>query len=540
MDILDALINFVHGNLPKVVEFCNQHPYRAFAAAVLFLLLVTHFVVHTCIEFCDWSKHLHRTRLGLYSMVAVLLAQVSLAGYFVHSFAPQFGAPKFALERSEFVGQNFMIKWTDDNKASSGHYLLESSPNANFKPATAYHPSAKSWRYKNPVDGERWWRVKAVDSNQTVDGKDNFLVRWWNKFFQVEVWSEPVRTVYYSNSLARIKATGRVIIGISRSDDPTAYFQFSHHGKTAGYEIDLVKQVIKGLEKKLGRPIELDLRAQSWPLLDKLANGDADMVISMTSVRSRREAEHKIIFTEPYYCTTLSVLYRPGANLDASKNFLNGKVGVEARTTSEELIKALAKTNIGVNIVSTENMDEVLNKLINGEINAVIVDTPIAEDVVEQNAHSSVKLLAHRLDVAALAATLLEKSGLPPERVEEMKAEKYAIAVREEDKELRTFINDVLGTMKGAKVAGVADMKFKSLKELLNDAIKAYDDSKRDTTQEPAAINQSMSDLASLSSAKERVLPVAEDDKNNPAAAQADPRSATFDPLQLCPPPKPN
>jgi hypothetical protein len=83
-------------------------------------------------------------------------------------------------------------------------------------------------------------------------------------------------------------------------------------------------------------------------------------------------------------------------------------------------------------------------------------------------------------------------------------------------------------------------MKFKSLKELLNDAIKAYDDSKRDTTQEPAAINQSMSDLASLSSAKERVLPVAEDDKNNPAAAQADPRSATFDPLQLCPPPKPN
>jgi len=144
-------------------------------------------------------------------------------------------------------------------------------------------------------------------------------------------------------------------------------------------------------------------------------------------------------------------------------------------------------------------MDEVLNKLINGEINAVIVDTPIAEDVVEQNAHSSVKLLAHRLDVAALAATLLEKSGLPPERVEEMKAEKYAIAVREEDKELRTFINDVLGTMKGAKVAGVADMKFKSLKELLNDAIKAYDDSKRDTTQEPAAINQSMSDLASRS-----------------------------------------
>ena len=213
---------------------------------------------------------------------------------------------------------------------------------------------------------------------------------------------------------------------------------------------------------------------------------------------------------------------------------------MEARTTSEELIKALAKTNIGVNIVSTENMDEVLNKLINGEINAVIVDTPIAEDVVEQNAHSSVKLLAHRLDVAALAATLLEKSGLPPERVEEMKAEKYAIAVREEDKELRTFINDVLGAMKGAKVAGVADMKFKSLKELLNDAIKAYDDSKRDATQEPGLINQSMTDVATLPPAKDRVLPVAEDDKNNPAAAQADPRSATFDPLQLCPPPKAN
>ena len=240
------------------------------------------------------------------------------------------------------------------------------------------------------------------------------------------------------------------------------------------------------------------------------------MVISMTSVRSRREAEHKIIFTEPYYCTTLSVLYRPGANLDASKNFLNGKVGVESRTTSEELIKALAKTNIGVNIVSTDNMDEVLNKLINGEINAVIVDTPIAEDVVEQNAHSSVKLLAHKLDVAALAATLLEKSGLPPERVEEMKAEKYAIAVREEDKELRTFINDVLGAMKGAKVAGVADMKFKSLKELLNDAIKAYDNSKRDTTQEPGLINQSMTDVATLPPPKTASCPSRKTTKTSP------------------------
>ena len=539
MDILDALINFVHGNLPKVVEFCNQHPYRAFAAAVLFLLLVTHFVVHTCIEFCDWSKHLHRTRLGLYCMVAVVLAQVSVAGYFVHSLAPQLGAPKFALERTEFVGKNFMIKWTDDNKTSSGHYQLESSPNANFKPATAYHLSAKSWRYKNPVDGKLWWRVKAVDSNQTVDGKNNFLVRWWNKVFQVEVWSEPVLTSYFSNSLARIKANQRVIIGISRSDDPTAYFQFSHHGKTAGYEIDLVRQVVKGLEKKLDRTIERDPKALSWPLLDKLESGDVDMVISMTSARSRREAEHKILFTEPYYCTTLSVLYRAGAKPDMSQGFLSGKIGVESHTTSDELIRALEKAHAGLTIISAENTDEILNKLINGEINAVVVDTPIAEDIVEQNAHGSVKLMSHKLDVAGLASTLLEKSGLPPERVEEMKTEKYAIAVREEDKELRTFINDMLGAMKGAKVAGVADMKFKSLKELLNDAIKAYDDSKRDATQEPGLINQSMTDIATLPPAKDRVLPVAEDDKN-PAAAQADPRSATFDPLQLCPPPQPH
>ncbi len=152
-------------------------------------------------------------------------------------------------------------------------------------------------------------------------------------------------------------------------------------GKTPeGFDIDIITEIAK----RLG--LEVNFINTSFDgILGKIGK-DYDVVCSAVTINPERK--EAVLFSTPYITNYQTVVVKKGSDLKInSLNDLDGKsVGVQKGTTSDQLMSEYKSTKtINVEVAANDKLLNCFTQLTNGEIDAVVVDSTVADGFVAKN-----------------------------------------------------------------------------------------------------------------------------------------------------------
>ncbi|MHB1355114.1 MAG: basic amino acid ABC transporter substrate-binding protein [Anaerolineae bacterium] len=139
-----------------------------------------------------------------------------------------------------------------------------------------------------------------------------------------------------------------------------------------GFDIDLINAIAKAMG------FEVEIINTAWDgIFAGLENGDYDAILSSVSITEERQQTYD--FSDPYINAGQSVVVRVDETAIQSDQDLPGKnVGAQIATTG-----ALAVGEIeGVILKEYDTIDLAFLDLMNGAVDAVVVDTPVAAQYV--------------------------------------------------------------------------------------------------------------------------------------------------------------
>ncbi len=143
-----------------------------------------------------------------------------------------------------------------------------------------------------------------------------------------------------------------------------------------GFDIDLMNAVAKA------GGFEVEFVNVSWdPLLAGVAQCQYDAAISAMTITEERA--QSMGFSDPYFAAGQIVTVRFDETAIASKDDLSGKtVGAQLGTTGAFYVEKIS----GATLKTYDSIDLAYQDLMNGQIDAVIADNPLAIGYVGQNA----------------------------------------------------------------------------------------------------------------------------------------------------------
>jgi polar amino acid transport system substrate-binding protein len=141
-----------------------------------------------------------------------------------------------------------------------------------------------------------------------------------------------------------------------------------------GFDIDLMNAIAQK------ENLDIEFINVGWdPLLAGMAQGTYDAAISSITITEDRKKD--MLFSNPYYAAGQIVTVRKDNTTITGKNTLTGNVGAQLGTTG-----AMAMEKITT--ITLKTYDEIglaFQDLMNGQINAVICDNPVAMQYVGKN-----------------------------------------------------------------------------------------------------------------------------------------------------------
>ena len=118
-------------------------------------------------------------------------------------------------------------------------------------------------------------------------------------------------------------------------------------------------------------------------LLASLQKGDFDIVIAAMEVSEERL--NSADFSDPYYTDYPPMVLVKAANAGeytSLESFSGKSVGAQTATTKESIVK---DDMPGANLVSLQNVNDMVNQLVNDKIDAVVLDGAVALQFVQSN-----------------------------------------------------------------------------------------------------------------------------------------------------------
>ncbi len=166
-----------------------------------------------------------------------------------------------------------------------------------------------------------------------------------------------------SENEEREVSTGKLIVGTSADNPP---YEFIKDGEVVGFDIDLIAEIAKELNRKL------IVKNLDFPgLLPSVLSRNVDMVIAALSITPERL--HNVDFSIPYSSSEMAVLflkdmhYRP-------ENFAAHVIGVQFGTTWEEYVKKrLEGSEVGREKSLANNL-ALVQELINKNVDLVVME----------------------------------------------------------------------------------------------------------------------------------------------------------------------
>ncbi|QLC32963.1 transporter substrate-binding domain-containing protein [Halarchaeum sp. CBA1220] len=159
-------------------------------------------------------------------------------------------------------------------------------------------------------------------------------------------------------------------------------FEMIQDGELVGFDIDLLEAVV---EQADGYTLQGWEQYEFGSLIQALTTDKIDTIAAgMTITEKRKES---IGFTNPYWDANQALLVREGSSFQPQslKDLAGHKVGAQSGTTGEGLIQDLIDegTLAESNYNAYPKYPLAVSDLENGNIDAVVIDTPVAETFVD-------------------------------------------------------------------------------------------------------------------------------------------------------------
>ncbi|HBG56317.1 MAG TPA: ABC transporter substrate-binding protein, partial [Ruminococcaceae bacterium] len=220
-------------------------------------------------------------------------------------------------------------------------------------------------------------------------------------------------------SVDQIKSSGTVVMSTNAEFEP---FEYKDGNKIIGIDVDIANAIAQ----KLGG-VKLKINDVAFDSLTmELQTGKCNFVAAGMTITP--DKQKNVDFSDPYFDATQSIIVLKGSPIQ-SRTGLNGKkVGVQQGTTGDTYCTNEKGTNdIKVGEVKRFNKGaDAISDLMNGRIDAVVIDDFPAQKFVSKHPEKLVKL----------------KDALTVEH--------YAIAVKKGDKAMLDVVNSVLKELKSS------------------------------------------------------------------------------------------
>ncbi|WP_327346640.1 transporter substrate-binding domain-containing protein [Streptomyces europaeiscabiei] len=197
---------------------------------------------------------------------------------------------------------------------------------------------------------------------------------------------------------------------------PYPPFQSEIDGKEQGFDVSLIDLVAEdlGVQQKI-----VDTPFENFKTGAFLNSGECDLAAAGMTITDERKKN--VDFSDPYFEATQAVLAAKKTDIRSFADLKGKKVGTQAQTTGEDYAKSQ-----GLDPVSFESSDAVLNGLRAGQVDAVVIDYPVVQGWLKN---------AELADTYAVAEQV--NTG-----------EEYGITVKKGNTKLLTAINKALADAK--------------------------------------------------------------------------------------------
>lgn len=230
-----------------------------------------------------------------------------------------------------------------------------------------------------------------------------------------------------------IKSSGKITMSTNAEFEP---FEYKDSDKIVGIDVDIASKIAS----KVGAKLSInDVAFDS--LVMELKSNKCDFVAAGMTVTDDRKAN--VDFSDPYFDATQSIIVLKGSAIKKRTDLNGKKVGVQQGTTGDTFCtNEDGKSDIKVGSVQRFNKGaDAVTDLVNGKLDAVVIDDFPAQKFVSKN------------------STKLEKLS------DALTVEHYAIAVKKGNTDLLNIINGVLKDMKSSGDLDKLITKYKSALE---------------------------------------------------------------------------
>ncbi|MEU0788282.1 basic amino acid ABC transporter substrate-binding protein [Streptomyces sp. NPDC006173] len=159
---------------------------------------------------------------------------------------------------------------------------------------------------------------------------------------------------------------------------PYPPFQSEVDGKVQGFDVSLIDLVAKDLGVKQDI---VDTPFENFKTGAFLNSEQCDLAAAGMTITPERAKN--VDFSDPYFNATQAVLVDKKSGIGSFADLKGKKVGAQAQTTGEEYAKSK-----GLDPVSFESSDAVLNGLRTGQVQAVVIDYPVVQSWLKDKANA--------------------------------------------------------------------------------------------------------------------------------------------------------
>lgn len=192
-------------------------------------------------------------------------------------------------------------------------------------------------------------------------------------------------------------------------------FQDASGAEYQGFDMDL----IRAIGKEMG--YEVDIQNVNYDgLIPSMEAGNIDVIISGMTINDERK--QKVLFSDPYYQSGLSIIVKKDdTSINSFKDLQGKRVAVQVGTTSAKEAKAIP----GTEVKEFNSSADTFMELKAGGVDAVVNDRPVNDYYIATSGVTDVRRLPELLT-----------------------SEDYGIAIRKDNAELQGKINDALKKLK--------------------------------------------------------------------------------------------
>ncbi|AWE49582.1 MULTISPECIES: basic amino acid ABC transporter substrate-binding protein [Streptomyces] len=169
---------------------------------------------------------------------------------------------------------------------------------------------------------------------------------------------------------------------------PYPPFQSEIDGKVQGFDVSLIDLVADDLGVKQAI---LDTPFENFKTGAFLNSGECDLAAAGMTITDERKKN--VDFSDPYFEATQALLVDKKSGISSFADLKGKKVGAQAQTTGEDYAKSK-----GLDPVSFESSDAVINGLRTGQVQAVVIDYPVVQGWLKDKANADAFEVAEQIN----------------------------------------------------------------------------------------------------------------------------------------------